>query len=89
MSAKPERVVAVRIKTGAHAEDVREMPEEVALELATLGRVEIVPWEDYVRTRTLRRLLFFGLREQPPEIKTANQESAAPSKSLLRRIVGI
>jgi len=89
MSADPKRILAVRIKTGAHAGDIREMPEEVAMELVPLGRVQLVPWEDYVRTRMLGRLVALGLRDQPPEIQIANQESVAPSKSSLRRIVGI
>jgi len=36
---------------------------------------------------TLGRLVLLGLREQPPEVQIANQ--VPPSKSLLRRIVGI
>ena len=34
--------ISVRIKVGAHAGEIREVPRNVGLEMADLGRVELV-----------------------------------------------
>jgi hypothetical protein len=83
LSARPERTVAVRLKTGAHAGEIRPMERDTAVELEPLGRVEIVPWEEYETLLRERRLLLLGVREQPPE----NQNREPGKRGALEKLV--
>ena len=86
-SDQSPQLVAVRIKTGAHLGEIREMNRDTALELVPLGRVEIVPWELYqaeLRERRLRRMLGLPISAEAP----ADQQPPQPADdSLFSKIV--
>jgi hypothetical protein len=42
-----EPPVSVRLKVGAHAGEIREVPRNIGLELASLGRVDVLPSDDF------------------------------------------
>jgi hypothetical protein len=42
-----EPPISVRLKVGAHAGEVREVPRNIGLELASLGRVDVLPSDDF------------------------------------------
>jgi hypothetical protein len=80
-----EPPISVRFKVGAHAGEVREVPRNVGLELASLGRVDVLPSDDFwyedVQARPRGAALAEKFRDRRAGFR-ANEASALQTPSV-------